>query len=280
MTHVGDGEDLAMRELPAVLERLDGAGIEVLLDELARSARTAGDREVMTDDVRTMTGVQLADAVVQLPRTFVARGMRPGQVVLLGTRPGIDGILLQLASMRAGARVMLVDPGVDAELMQSRIDLLAPDWIMAEALLYLAAARTPLRGYLRRRGMTLPRLAQLPGTHVRIGKRLPGVPRGAISLASLCAERHAGVDLPQLDPDAATRVSFTPGTIDMPDGIQHTGRTMVTAIRLILAQVDASPAAVAYDHDGHSIIAALLAGGPTEVQSPQLRVDSVTASDL
>jgi acyl-CoA synthetase (AMP-forming)/AMP-acid ligase II len=260
---------------PAELVRkLQGAGFEALVDELAASARAAGDQVLMTEGTRTVTGTELAHAFEQLPRALAARGMRPGQVVLFGVRPGIDALLLLLAAMRTGALVTFVDPGVGNELFQNRLELLTPDWVIAETLLYVASAPTPLRAYLRRRGLGLPRLSKLPGTHVRVGRRLPFVPR-SVSLDQLLADTSAAdAALPSdLDIDAPSLVIFTSGTTGAPKGVQHTGRSVTAAVRLFLEHFELPRESVMYNHNIHSFVMAILLGVPTVVEPMEFRVE-------
>jgi acyl-CoA synthetase (AMP-forming)/AMP-acid ligase II len=259
------------RDIAGIVERLDGAGFEVMVDELVRAARAAGDRVLMTEGKRTVTGTELAHAFDVLPRQLAAGGMRPGQVVLFGVRPGIDALLLLLGAMRTGALVTFVDPGVGAELFERRLELLTPDWVIAESLLYVASAPTPLRGYLRRRGLTLPRLAKLPGQHVRVGRRLPGVPRGSVSLRQLLDDPRPDIKLPRLDVDAPSLVIFTSGTTGDPKGVQHTGRSMAAAVRLFLEHFELPPESVMYNHNIHSFVMAILAQVPTVVEPMEFR---------
>jgi acyl-CoA synthetase (AMP-forming)/AMP-acid ligase II len=269
----------AARTPQEIAARLRGGGFEELLDELVHAARAAGDRVLMTEGRRTVTGTQLAEAFERLPRQLVARGMRPGQVVLFGVRPGIDALLLLLAAMRTGAIVTFVDPGVGPELFERRLELLTPDWVMAESLLYVASAPTPLRGYLRRRGFTLPRLAQLPGTHVRVGRRIPGLVPRSLELGELLRDSSADTtELPTgMDVDDPALVIFTSGTTGAPKGVQHTGRSMAAAVRLFVEHFELPSGSVMYNHNIHSFVMAILLGAPTVVEPMQFRADRFLA---
>jgi acyl-CoA synthetase (AMP-forming)/AMP-acid ligase II len=264
------------RDIPGIVERLRGEGFEVMVDELVRAARAAGDRVLMTEGRRQVTGAELAHAFDVLPRALAAEGMRPGQVVLFGVRPGIDALLLLLAAMRTGAVVTFVDPGVGPELFERRLELLTPDWVVAESLLYFASAPTPLRGYLRRSGLTLPRLSKLPARHVRVGRRLPGVPRGSVSLDALLASDGSAA-LPALDVDDPSLVIFTSGTTGDPKGVQHTGRSMAAAVRLFLEHFELPSTSVMYNHNIHSYVMAILAQVPTVVEPMEFRAERFLA---
>ncbi len=267
-------DQLRARSAQEVADRLRGRGFEALLDELVHAARAAGDRVLMTQGRREVTGRELADAFERVPRALADRGMRPGQVVLFGVRPGIDALVLLLGAMRAGAVVTFVDPGVGPELFERRLELLTPDWVMAESLLYVASAPTPLRGYLRRRGFTLPRLAKLPGEHVRVGRRLPGVPR-SVSVDQLVGEGARATDaLPaKLEVDDPALVIFPSGTTGAPKGVQHTGRSMTAAVRMFLEHFRVQDDAVFYNHNIHSFVMAILLGRPTVVEPMEFRCD-------
>lgn len=261
-------------DVEGLTERLSTAGFEELVTELVYAARAAGDEVLIREGRRTITGAQLADAMEQLPRALVARGMRPGQIVLFGVRPGIDALLLLLAAMRTGAMVTFLDPGAGDALFARRLELLAPDWVIAESLLYLASAPTPLRRYLRRRGLGLPPLARLRATHIHVGRRLPFVPRSE-SLAGLLTDRSVGATtLPSgLDIDAPSLVIFTSGTTGEPKGVQHTGRSVTAAVRLFLQHFELPDDAVLYNHNIHSFVTAILLRRPTVVEPMAFHVE-------
>jgi acyl-CoA synthetase (AMP-forming)/AMP-acid ligase II len=270
----GGASHPSLQDVDAVLERLDGAGFETLVDELVVAARRAGDRVLLRDEQRALTGSELAEAMEQLPRALAARGMGAGQVVLFGVRPGIDALLLLMATMRTGALATFVDPGAGSELFARRLELLRPDWVMAETLLYVASARTPLRGYLRRRGLELPRLGRIPARHVRVGRRIPLLVPASESLDALRADATARVTrLPSgLDIDEPSLVIFTSGTTGAPKGVQHTGRSVTAAVRLMLGHFRLPVESVLYNHNIHSFVTGILAGVETVIAPLQFDV--------
>lgn len=177
--------------------------VAALFDEVVAAARTLGDRPVdAAAKERIWSGERFADTLVRLPGALAERGLGPGQGMLVGARPGADGALLVLAALRVGARVEELAVGSGLATMQAQVRRLEPAWVALDSLLYLAGARSPLRWYLRRRGVEIPRLAALAATHVRLGGRLPGVPRGAVSLARLCEGSDPGAALPAIDTQA------------------------------------------------------------------------------
>lgn len=249
-----------------LVDRLTGRGLEQLVDELVLAATAADERVLLTEGDRALTGGEVAHAFDQLPRALVAHGLRPGNVVLFGVSPGIDALLLLLAALRAGAIVTFVEGGSSPEHAEQRLQQFAPDWVMADSMLYVASARTPLRGYLRRRGFTMPHLAALANQHVRVGRALPFVPRG-LSLDGLLIDPAAStVELPTaLDLDAPGLVSFTSAATDAPQAVQHTGRSMTATVRQLVEHIELPAGSVMHTHNLHAMLVAILRGAATIV---------------
>ncbi|MBC7645014.1 MAG: AMP-binding protein, partial [Thermoleophilia bacterium] len=181
-THPALLTDAEQARRQAAIDKLNGGGAVEFVDVIVESARYAGDKLLFTDRNRTWTGHEVADAVTGAVRFLHSEGMRHGDVVLLGARPGIEAMISLLASMRLGAICTVIDPGAGHELFARRLELMRPGWVIAESLLYAASARTPLKAYTRSKGMELPHLARIPSNHVRIGPWVPGTPTSALSL--------------------------------------------------------------------------------------------------
>lgn len=240
---------------------LASGNLAAMINAVVERARATGDRELLVQGDRRLTGSTLADQVERTAHAFSRRGMRPGNVVLFGVRPGIDALVLLMAAMRNGAVVTLFDPGAGNELFAQRLELLRPSWVVSESLLYAASARTPLSIYLRRVGLELPRLGKVPGQHVRAGWRVPGLVPRSLALHKLVQESVGGpAVLPaSIEPDAPSMVVFTSGTTGMPKGVQHTGRSITAAVRL-LGGFELPADAVVYTHSVHTLVVGALKG--------------------
>ena len=241
---------------------LASGDLAAMVDAVVEHARASGERELLVQGDRRLTGATLADQVERTAHAFSRRRMRPGDVILFGVRPGIDALVLLMAAMRNGAVVTFVDPGAGNELFARRLELLRPSWVVDESLLYAASARTPLSIYLRRAGLELPRLAKVPGQHVRAGWRVPGLVPRSLALHKLVQE-SAGepAALPaSIEPDAPSMVIFTSGTTGMPKGVQHTGRSITGAVRMLLGGFELPADAVVYTYNVHTFVVGALKG--------------------
>lgn len=258
-----------MTTLP--IQTLDSAlaagNLASMVDAVIERARASGQRELLLHGNRRLTGATLAEQVERTAHAFNRRGMGPGDVVLFGVRPGIDALVLMLGAMRNGALLTLFDPGAGNELFARRLEMLRPSWVVSESLLYAASARTPVSVYLRRAGLELPSLAAVPGQHVRAGWRVPGLVPRSLALHKLVRE-SAGepARLPaRIDPDAPSLVVFTSGTTGMPKGVQHTGRSITAAVRMMLEGFELPADAVVYTHSVHTLVVGALKAVPCVV---------------
>lgn len=253
-----------MTTLPdhALEAALASGDLAAMVDTVIGQARANDERELLVQGDRRLTGALLAERVERTAHAFHRRGMRPGDVILFGVRPGLDAVVLLMAAMRNGAVVTVIDPGAGDELFARRLELLRPSWVVAESLLYAASARTPLSIYLRRAGLELPRLSKVPGRHVRAGWRWPGLVPRSLALRKLARELAGdpGALPVSIEPDAPSLVVFTSGTTGMPKGVQHTGRSITAAVRMMLEGFELPADAVAYTHNLHTLVVGALKG--------------------
>jgi len=152
--------------------------------------------------VETTTYAELGAAIRSTAEGLRREGMQHGDRVLFSIRPGPDAVILALGIVLAGGTVVFADPGAGESLFRARTALAAPRWVAAESLLYFAS--TPLlRPVARRRGLDLPAYARIvpDARHLYAGRRLPGVPPGALSVRRLSSAARR-----------ATRVETTPAT--------------------------------------------------------------------
>lgn len=241
---------------------LASGNLAAMVDAVIEQARASGGHELLVHGDRRLAGATLADHIERTAHAFSRRGMNPGDVILFAVRPGIDALVLVMAAMRNGAVITLFDPGAGNELFARRLELLRPSWVVSESLLYAASARTPLSIYLRRAGLELPRLAKVPGQHVRAGRRVPGLVPRSLALHKLVRESagEPAALLAHVQPDAPSMVVFTSGTTGMPKGVQHTGRSITAAVRMLLGGFELPANTVVYTHSLLTLVVGALKG--------------------
>ncbi len=217
---------------------------------------------------RAMTYGEFGRRIRAVRDGLVAAGLRPGDGVLLGVRPSANAMAGALAVVAAGGVVVVVDPGAGPEMFAARLRLAAPSWVLAESALYTLNRVRALRGLARRRGLLLPGLAdplpELTLRHVYVGRRLPGVPRGALSFDALAAPSAgprpgSGPDTAH-DPDAPAVVVFTSGTTSRPRGVVHTAGSLAAGLELCRDRFPLGPGDVVHDAGFMLGMPALIAG--------------------
>ncbi len=189
---------------------------------------------------RTLRCRDLRDLILGVSSSVTAAGLEPGDRVLFSVRPQLDGICLALGVIAAGGTIVFADPGAGESLFRARAALAAPRWVAAESLLYAASTR-PLRRIARSRGLELPdyRSVVPDARHIVAGVWLPGVPKGALGLASLLRVGRrlgyptkrsfvgAGVAESLSDsPSSSALIIFTSGTTDAPKAVVHSRSTL------------------------------------------------------
>jgi acyl-CoA synthetase (AMP-forming)/AMP-acid ligase II len=228
------------RDLPACVGRLGEATIPELA---AASAGRVPGRVAVTVDGEPVTHAEL-DAGAARVAAWLARRLEPGDRVLLAARSGPGFLRCYLGSLRAGAVVVLANPGSTAPELAH----LAADSGARIAFADPQPARL------------LSGLADPPLT-VAAGAPPPGAP-GA-----------AGQRI-RARPEDTALLAYTSGTTGRPKGVPLTHRQLVTSIRAAMAAwrwsaddvlVHALP--LYHQHGLGGVHATLIAGATAHVHS-------------
>ncbi|MCW2902931.1 MAG: AMP-dependent synthetase and ligase [Streptosporangiaceae bacterium] len=246
---------------------------------LDQAARTPGAVALVGGDGAELSYGRLRRQVLAVRHGLIEAGLQPGDRVLFSVRPSPRSLVLALGIAAAGGAVVFADPGAGPEMFTARLALARPRWSAAEALLYAGSRLPPVRAYARRRGLLLPDLGRLrvPGTaaplrHLYTGRWLPGVPKGALSLAGLMtgpAPEAGHVDDP--DPDAPAAVIFTSGTTADPRAVVHTQASLAAALELLRARLPLGPGDVVHTDQ-------LMLGLPTLIAGARWSMPPLTCS--
>ncbi|MFG2090208.1 MULTISPECIES: class I adenylate-forming enzyme family protein [unclassified Spirillospora] len=218
---------------------------------LDQAARTPGDVALVSGDGAELTYGELRRQVLAVRHGLLSAGLAAGDGVLYSVRPSPESLVLALGVVAAGGVVVFADPGAGPEMFTARLRLARPRWSAAESVLYAGSRLRPVRAYARRRGLLLPNLADLripgeePMRHIHVGRRLPGVPRGALSFARLVRgdAPEPGTDA---DPGAPAAVIFTSGTTADPRAVVHTQASLAAALDLFRARLPLGPGDVVH----------------------------------
>jgi acyl-CoA synthetase (AMP-forming)/AMP-acid ligase II len=211
-----------------------------LLDAVLASAHARPAEPALTFGRVTLTYGELAARIRAVAAGLREEGLAAGDRVLFSVRPGPDAVVLALGIVQAGGTVVFADPGAGEALFRARAALAAPRWVAAESILYLVSSG-PFRRLARARGLELAPYARLvpDARHLYSGPRLPGVPRGAVSLRRVTVPRSGSAETTGRDHDAL--IIFTSGTTDVPKAVVHTRASLGAGLADFAAEVGIRP---------------------------------------
>ncbi|HVJ66996.1 MAG TPA: fatty acid CoA ligase family protein [Caulifigura sp.] len=203
-----------------------------IADRLRTSARAWPDRPcVINQRDRRRTFAELDAEVDQLVAGLQALGLQPRQRIVLMVRPGIEFIALTFALFRAGAIVVLIDPGMGRTNIFRCLEEVEPEGYVAIPIVQL------IRWWKRKdkvfRGALL---------NITVGPRLPGLGPTYSDLLKLGRQRTPEpVAITGSDPAA---VIFTSGSTGPPKGVAYEHGMFGAQVDLIQRQYGIEPGEV------------------------------------
>ncbi len=153
-------------------------------------------------------------------------GLVPGMRIVLLVKFGTDFIALVFALLKAGAVVVLVDPGMGRKNLVNCLEQSEPDGFVAIPLAH--AVRMALRSRFPK--------AKL---NVTVGHRFGFLPKPTLEqLSGTPASRYQP---PELSLDSPAAVIFTTGSTGPPKGVQYTHRTFNSQIDQLVEHYQIAP---------------------------------------
>ena len=138
-------------------------------------------------------------------RGLVERGLQPGQRIVLMVRPGLDFILLTFALFKAGAVVVLIDPGMGRSNIFRCLEEVEPHGFVGIPLVQLIRAA-------RRR--------LFPQAKLNITAGRPNVP-GTVPLDDVLGGEWTPFETVQTAPRDPAAIIFTSGSTGPPKGVLY-----------------------------------------------------------
>jgi acyl-CoA synthetase (AMP-forming)/AMP-acid ligase II len=267
-------EDWSLRgwqaHLPGLADVRDYAsrlGEQTIPELAAAAADRVPDRVAVTVDGEPVTHAELDDASGRVA-AWLAKRVHPGDRVLLAAGSSVGFVRCYLGALRAGAVVVLANPGYTAAelghlVADSGAVLAFADREPAQLLAGLGPGPAPLTVDVRE-------IPDGPSTGAGAG-RGAGAGCGGGPGWGGGPERGGGI---LVRPDDAALLAYTSGTTGKPKGVPLTHRQVTVSIRSVMAawrwsedDVLAHALPLFHQHGLGGLHAALIAGGTAHIRS-------------
>jgi acyl-CoA synthetase (AMP-forming)/AMP-acid ligase II len=216
------GWSLRWDEALAAQARATGTWPDETAGDMAlRALAQEPERVIVIDEQRQLTVRDLVTEAQALARTFVARGLKPGDVVSLMLPNWHEATIIYLAATFAGLVANLILPNYRNNEVIFTLDDCGSKMIFVPEIFrkfdYVEMMQD-VNGKLRHKVEVVV---------------LRGEARGGTGYAALLAERHDDRALPAVDPDSVKMVMYTSGTSGRAKGVLHSHNTIAAAVTQI-----------------------------------------------
>ncbi|MDP8222574.1 MAG: class I adenylate-forming enzyme family protein [Candidatus Lernaella stagnicola] len=164
---------------------------------------------------RAITYADLLRRVVALAEDLQARGMTPGDRVVLQVPNGIEFAVTALATLLVGGVPLLIEPGLGDEVYLSRVKVSEPRWLLVHPLISWLNRIPGARSFLQRRELDVPPVPPLTGDMQKVvitAKRIERLAAGDVAVESFVPVERK--------PEDDGIIVFTGGTTSLPKGVR------------------------------------------------------------
>jgi len=216
-----EGWSVRANEALAAQARADGSWPDETSGDMAlREAARDPARVIVVDEQRSLTVGELVAEAQDLARVFIARGLKPGDVISIMLPNWHEATIIYLAATFAGLVANLILPNYRNNEVIFTLEDCGSKMIFVPEVFrkfdYVAMMQAVNGG--------LPKPVEVVV--------LRGDARGGTAFTALLAERH-DVALPKVDPDSVKMVMYTSGTSGRAKGVLHSHNTISAAVTQI-----------------------------------------------
>jgi len=174
---------------------------------------------------KTITFQELDRNSDRIAKKLIEHGVRPGMRLALMVRQGIDFTTLVFAILKAGALIILIDPGMGMKRMISCLAEVEPDGFLAIPAVHAVRVLMKWRFPKARHNIT-------------VGRRWFW---GGLSLEKIVQTDWPGPILVETQPEDPSAIIFTSGSTGPPKGVWYTHRIFDTQIEEIAKRYGIKP---------------------------------------
>ena len=235
-----------------------------VIDMIHKAAEKYPSKIALSQGSKFYTYRETSESIRSIASNLHQEGLVPGDRLFFSVRPDPEGILLALGVVAAGGVLVFADPGTAPEIFNSRIDLCKPRYAAAESLLYMASTKL-MAPIVRSKGITMPDYRAIPvEQHFYSGPKLPGTPRGAISVKKL--RRPSDYVSPHVtDPSAESIVVFTSGTTANPKCVRHSRNSIGSGMFSFIEKCEIDQDSYVYTDHFNFGVTAMITGGRWDI---------------
>lgn len=235
-----------------------------VIDMIHKAAEKYPSKKALSQGNTIYTYKEVSESISGIASNLVDSGMKQGDRFFFSVRPDPDGILLALGIVAAGGVLVFADPGTAPEIFNARLDLCKPRYAAAESLLYFASTGF-MAPIVRKKGITMPDYRSLPvEQHFYSGPKLPGTPRGAISVKKL-RKVNGNPTPPVTDPNAESVIVFTSGTTASPKCVRHSRNSIGSGMFSFIEKTGIDENSYVYTDHFNFGVTAMITGGRWDI---------------
>ena len=245
-----------------------------LIAPLAALAQVRPGFDVLYGCGGKVTAGDLFERSCRIAYGLATWGFEKNHIAVIACEPGEAFLEIMHAVILLKGKIAIIDPEMGSENYAAKMHQLNPQWMFIDSRILFLHEHPILKKMLLKTGRKIPGVSISPGLRlISVGRKLP-IFRDHLNFRKLYTPSSKGFDSASLKPftkgaepaDAENVIIYTSGTLAVPKGVLHTGKSLGASIHAIKNLLNVKPGAIVGATLPHFMLLGISAGLPVKIK--------------
>jgi acyl-CoA synthetase (AMP-forming)/AMP-acid ligase II len=243
-----------------------------LIQSLAALAQTNPGFVVLYDKATLVTAGDLFERSLKVASGLAAMGFEKNHIAVIACEPGEEFLEIMNAVIMLRGKIAIIDPEMGAQNYAAKMQQLNPQWMFIDSRILFLHEHPMIKKILLNLGRKMPGLAIIHDLRlISVGRKMP-IFKNHINFPKLYTASSKLFENGSDPGDAENVIIYTSGTLAVPKGVLHTGKTLGASIHAIRNLLKVNPGTIVGATLPHFMLLGITAGMPVKIKKKGISV--------
>ncbi|MEP6616265.1 MAG: class I adenylate-forming enzyme family protein [Ginsengibacter sp.] len=199
------------------------------------------------------------------------KGFQQTDVAVIAVQPGEEFLEIMYAVIMLRGKIAIIDPEMGRENYRAKMKQLNPKWMFVDSRLLFLKEHPVLKASVLISKKMLPDISTVKGAvTISVGIKMP-LWRKYLQFKQLLKTRIVPLDFAADEGFSESLVVYTSGTLDVPKGVVHTGKSLDASIQCLGKLFEHNRNCIVGTYLPHFMMLGIAAGLPVKLMKPSMK---------